>query len=114
MKQFILSVYDKSAQVFGRPVFCRSQVEGLRSFEAQVLETSRVDYANPLNTHAGDFALMHLGWFDDETGKIENLDVPVRLVEGAAIQAKHLTAATNAAQAALFGGQHVSTETQGR
>lgn len=111
MKQFVFSVYDKSAQVFGRPVFVRSQVEAMRSFESQVMEPARTDYANPLNSHPQDFALMHLGWFDDEAGKFENLEIPARVMEGSAIQARSVAAM----QASLFdGGRNVSPEAQGR
>jgi len=85
MKMLVLSVFDKSAQVFGRPVLVRSQPEAIRSFESQVRESSRPDYPNPLNTHPSDFALYVLGTFDDEAGRFENLDLPVRLVEGSSV-----------------------------
>lgn len=89
MKQFVVSVYDKSSQVFGRPVFVRSQSEATRSFESQVLEQGRQDYANPLNSHPEDFTLIQVGWFDDESGRFENLEVPLRLLEGSAVAAKY-------------------------
>lgn len=84
MRQVVVSVYDKGAQVFGRPVFVRTEAEALRSFETQVRDAN-TDGSNPLFTHPQDFALYQLGWFDDESGKFENRDVPARLVEGSAV-----------------------------
>lgn len=84
MKQVVVSVFDKSAQVFGRPVFVRNQPEAIRSFETQVRDANS-DGTNPLNTHPQDFALYVIATFDDEVGKFENLDLAVRLVEGSSV-----------------------------
>lgn len=89
MRQLVMAVLDKSAQVFGRPIFVRSQAEAVRSFEAQVLEPRPQDgYTTPLSSHPQDFCLCQIGWFDDELGRFENLDIPLRLVEGASIAAR--------------------------
>lgn len=84
MRQMIVAVFDKTAEVFGRPLFVRTEAEAVRSFETQCRDRGPADGANPLFTHPGEFALYDLGWFDDVSGKFDTHEVPRRVLEGSA------------------------------
>lgn len=71
MRYVIVSVFDRATQAYARPVFVRSEREALRSFTDEVL---RVDPANELAKHPGDFELWYVGEFDDSSGQFEVLD----------------------------------------
>lgn len=68
MRYCVVSVFDRATQAFARPVFVRSEREAVRSFTDEVL---RVDPANELSKHPGDFELWFLGEFDDATGSFD-------------------------------------------
>lgn len=76
----ICSIKDNTANVFG-PIHCtRSTGEAIRSFSTEV---NRRDEKNLLFMHPHDFVLYHLGHFDQVSGAICLLDVPVVLVRAA-------------------------------
>lgn len=75
----IVTVHDKAADAFGRPMFVMSLGQAVRSFQD---ECNRAADDNDLYKHAADFVLYHVGRFDDSTGGIEVLK-PERIAEGA-------------------------------
>lgn len=72
----VVSVYDTAAQVFGQPFFVPSLAVAVRSVGD---ETNRAAADNPLYQHPEDFELMHVGTFDDASGKLLPCDVVDRV-----------------------------------
>jgi len=66
----IFSVYDVKAHLHGPPFFVSTTAEALRAFK---------DLSNDSNTtvgrHSGDFELVQLGEFDNETGAFGCRDI---------------------------------------
>lgn len=80
MKWQICTILDKGASVYLPPFTVRHINEAVRNFRTSV-NTKGVD-ASVIAHHPMDFALMHLGEYDDQSGAITPLDVPTRLVTG--------------------------------
>lgn len=68
MRYFVLSVYDRAACAYGRPVFALSIGAAIRSFQDEI---NRVSQDNSMNGHAKDFDLFHVGEFHDDSGTFE-------------------------------------------
>lgn len=66
MKQAVVSVFDRAAQLFGRPFFVSAKGQAIRSFTDEVnrKDSDRGDLAK----HPGDFDLFMLAIFDDQEG----------------------------------------------
>lgn len=63
------AVYDSKAQVFTKPSFSRNDAEVIRSFSDQIAQEG-----NPLNKHAEDFTLFHIGAYDPDQGLFESIE----------------------------------------
>lgn len=74
MKLAICSLFDKTAETFGRPFFAPNRASAVRSILAEVKNPE----AGMLHTHTADFELWYLGEFDDQSGSF-NL-VPAELI----------------------------------
>lgn len=68
------SVYDTKADAYITPFFCPTSGVAIRNFEVAANEEGHA-----FHIHAGDFALMELGEFDDSTGMISALEAPRNL-----------------------------------
>lgn len=79
MEYFVLSVYDRCAGAYGRPVFALSRGAAIRSFQDEV---NRSDDDNVMFRHVKDYDLFDLGTFDDQTGLFSKSS-PVLLAVGA-------------------------------
>lgn len=66
MKQVVVGVYDRAAQVFGRPFFVVARAQALRSFRDEV---NRPD--SEMGRHPEDFDLFQLAVYDDGAGSFE-------------------------------------------
>lgn len=66
----VVSVYDRAADAFGRPVFALALGQAIRSFQDEI---NRNERDNTMHAHPEDYDLFHLGEFDDATGKFTNL-----------------------------------------
>lgn len=64
---FIYSIYDRKAEIFNTPFFCRNDSVALRSFE-DLLKDDRTT----VSQHPEDFVLYKLGQFNDENGQVVN------------------------------------------
>lgn len=73
-KKLVFSVLDSKVGLFAQPFFMRSKGEALRAWVDNVN-----DKESPMSRHPGDFALMELGEYDEETGQFTNLQAPVNL-----------------------------------
>lgn len=71
MKQVVVSIYDRAAQLYSQPAFVQSLAVGIRSFTDEVKRVSTADRANPLADHPSDFELWSLSVFDPATGEFE-------------------------------------------
>lgn len=74
-----VAVYDQGVQAFMRPWFVRTKGEAIRIFTD---ETNRKGGENnALSTHPEDYSLYFLGTWDDTSGKIEQPEIPEKLIE---------------------------------
>lgn len=76
MKMYVVAIIDTQIGVFSRPSFVRSEGEARRGFVDEVNRKPNNGEQNPLNQHPEDFALYHLGLYDDETGRFEMPERP--------------------------------------
>lgn len=74
----VCAIRDVAVNAFNRPFFVQSLGLACRVFEDEVRRSSP---DNPMTAHPADFALFHLGEFDEESGVFKCLDIPVRLME---------------------------------
>lgn len=85
MIYIIVSVYDRAAAAYGRPVFTGSEGQALRSFSNEV---NRAEAGNDMHHHCADFDLYHLGQFSDVDGQFLLQDKPRLLVNGRSVLVK--------------------------
>lgn len=85
MMLVVMSVYDRAAGAYGRPVFAVAEGAAVRSFSNEV---NRVGQDNDMHNHPRDFDLFVLGTFADDTGKFVLLDSPRLVVNGGSVLAK--------------------------
>ncbi|AXH78155.1 MAG: nonstructural protein [Microviridae sp.] len=68
----VFSIMDVKAQVYSNPFFMPHTGMATRAFADLVN-----DGQSNVSKHPGDFTLYQIGTFDDVTGKLVGLDVPV-------------------------------------
>lgn len=66
MRTLIYTVFDKKSGSYSQPFFVNHQVHATR-----IVETAVNDPTSNLGTFPADFALYHLGHFDDQSGLFE-------------------------------------------
>jgi len=74
MVRKVFAVYDSKSQLYGQPFFVRTIQEALRSWSDICNDPETTFYKHP-----GDYTLFHLGEFNEETGRMENLETPYTL-----------------------------------
>lgn len=79
MKHIMVTVYDRAAETYGRPMFVPAIGTAIRSFTDEV---NRNDPNNQLYNHPDDFDLYELGEYDDQNSSISTLDFPKVLLLG--------------------------------
>lgn len=79
MLLFVLSVRDRSADVYGQPFYSASIGGSIRSFADEI---NRPDPQNMLNKHPEDFDLFELGVFDDNSAQFRLLELPRQIAIG--------------------------------
>lgn len=79
--QKLYCVRDRKANLCHRPFVERDHVMAIRGFE-QICQ----DPKSPMSMWPGEFELLHLGVFDDVSGKFQNLDMPLVLADGLQFQ----------------------------
>jgi hypothetical protein len=84
MKYQIVTVRDRTADVFGQPFFVARIGQAIRSFSDEVNSTSS---DSAIAKHPEDFDLYELGTFDDETASFETF-VPRQVAIGKDLKAK--------------------------
>ena len=81
MKMF--AIYDVKADFYANPFTARTTAEALRSF-AQAANDEKIT----ISQNPEDFALYELAIYDEQTGQISPLDVPMKLGIAAEYQTK--------------------------
>jgi hypothetical protein len=79
----LYSIYDSKVKFYDRPMVFRNRGEALRAWEQ-----AANDEKATISTHPADYALMEIGEFDDQNGKITCHPVPESL--GLAVEFKRL------------------------
>lgn len=71
MKQCVVAVFDRAAQLFGRPFFVAAPGQAIRSFTDEVnrKDAERGEFAR----HPDDFDLWQLAVYDDGEGKFDSV-----------------------------------------
>lgn len=68
MKLLACSIRDSAVDSFMRPFYVRSTGEAVRAFTDSVNGSE-----NSMKAHPDDYELYHIGFFDEEAGKLEPL-----------------------------------------
>lgn len=74
----LFSILDVKTGIFMRPFPEAATASAIRGFELAVNKGGE----NLISQYPDDFALMELGHFDDQTGKIEVHQAPVNIATG--------------------------------
>jgi len=70
MKYFVVAIRDSAVKAFMQPGYAPSEEAGVRSFKNLFSQ----DGPNPLKQNPEDYALFHIGYFDDNTGKLDSIE----------------------------------------
>lgn len=79
MMYHIVSVHDRAADAYGRPIFVLAIGQAIRSFQDEI---NRAAPDNTMYAHPEDYHLYQLATFNDQTGHFENLEQPKQLAYG--------------------------------
>lgn len=74
MRLKVYSVFDDKAGAFARPFFLQNDALAIRSFSDAI-----ADKSTGLSIHASDYKLYNLGEFDDVSGELIRVKLPVFL-----------------------------------
>lgn len=78
MRLAICAVRDAIGEAWLTPLYFQSTSQAVRSFQ-----DAAADVKSDIGKHPDDYALFHLGFFDQRSGEIELLPQPVVLMVGA-------------------------------
>lgn len=73
----VYAIYDSAAHVFTAPTIDISDASAVRSFQQAIANSGSV-----MNFKPDDFSLYQVGTFDVETGELEPITPPSRLIVG--------------------------------
>lgn len=74
MKFQLFSIFDLKSKVFLAPFVARTEVDARRQIASSMRDPQMRE--TPVGQHPEDFALYHLGDFDDEAGFVSGLNIP--------------------------------------
>lgn len=81
MKLKVFSVFDSAARAFLPPFFMPESGQAHRAFVDGVNSND-----HPWGKHPEDYALYHIGFFDDDTAKLESITATCVVTAGAVIE----------------------------
>lgn len=73
----VFAVRDRALNAYMQPFFVASAGVAVRSFSDEVNRTE-----SPMNGHPEDYDLYHLGFYSEDTGRMEPLDAPRMVAVG--------------------------------
>lgn len=82
MKLEILTVFDRTAERYGTPAFFVNTAVAERGFVSEVRNPAS---SNPMYSSPNDFALFHIGTYDDETCELVVLDPPRLILNASSV-----------------------------
>ena len=77
-RKYVCSVNDAVAGAWMTPLYFQSAGQAVRSFQ-----DACDDKQNEIGRHPEDYALFHIGYWDEHNGVLEVLPTPVNLITGA-------------------------------
>lgn len=86
MKQQLFAIRDDKLKAYGTPFACRTPGEAERQ-----LKTLVNDQQTKIAQYPEDFSLWTVGYYDDETGKLEPGEKPEHLVNALDVRGPHTT-----------------------
>lgn len=78
MKLLAFSIRDIKSGIYNPPTYHATPGEAERWFRTHV---NRKDGQNNLNLYPEDFSMFQIGSYDDQTGRLESLEMPIHMVE---------------------------------
>lgn len=81
-RQLVFSIYDEKAEAYNLPFILPQVALAIRTFAGHLQNPAP---GNTLAQFPSDFALYHLGTFDDRTGKLESFTEPRFIVRGSEV-----------------------------
>lgn len=84
MKKSVFAVYDNKSASYLQPEFFKRKEQAVRSFE---VACQKVD--SDFFMYAEDFALFHLGEYDDDTGILQPLQTPKMVITAVQASVQH-------------------------
>lgn len=79
MKLAVMTIRDNAINAYGQPMFFVAVGAAMRAFGDEI---NRVAENNNMNKHPADFELYELGIYDDQTGKFDCAQQPIRVATG--------------------------------
>lgn len=86
MKAAVVAIFDNKTGSYQAPFFVRGLGQAERYIQTQIMDPN-TDFAK----FPGDYSLMHLGYWDDETGGMEPFTTGPELIKPLNILAAQLT-----------------------
>lgn len=86
MRYFVCCVRDLKSEAYMQPLLFAAPGEAVRGFTDQVNIVGTDERPNPFNRYPADFALFHVGFYDNATARFENLEMPALLVEAVSVK----------------------------
>lgn len=85
MEYIVVSVYDRTAEAFGRPIYALNKNATIRDF---IDECERNSPENLMYRHPDHFNLVLLGKWDDSNGKFTEEKERPTLIEGRQVKTR--------------------------
>ena len=77
MRYVLISMHDRAVNAFQPVANVRAEGEALRVFKDLISNPQSQQHQHP-----DDYDLYIVGYFDDQTGRLEPLDVPRKIADG--------------------------------
>lgn len=85
MKMMVFSVFDKKSELYQLPFYMGTTGEALRAFQDLARDERTVVYRHP-----SDFKLCHVGFYENLSGRHENLEVPTTVAHADEFDARQV------------------------
>lgn len=89
MRLVVVAIIDSAVAAYMRPFFVPSTAVAVRSFRDEVSNPE-----SPMHKHPEDYILFHVGFFDEDSGKFENLPSPIQLARAQDMEVRNASASS--------------------